>query len=141
MTVLHTTTPANSDEVEPTEWAYQSDLEATMAERRLKCNEAAWEADEDWQAFRALCYPDPGPPSQEEIAQGLQHLYAAVARGNAEAQCRLATILYVGHGPVRLTRDLPHAVSLYQAAIEGGHPTAACQLAVLKITYPEIDIR
>ena len=140
MTALQTTN-TDMEEVEPTEWDYQSGLEATTAERRLESKEAIWEADEDWQAFRTLCYPDPGPPSQEEIAQGLQHLYAAVDRGNAEAQCRLATILYVGHGSIRLTRDLPYALSLYQAAIEGGHPTAACQLAVLKITYPEIDIR
>ena len=139
MTALKTTT-TDTEEIEPTEWDYQSGLEATTAERRQMSNEAAWEADEDWQAFRALCYPEPGPPSQEEIAQGLQHLYAAVARGNAEAQCRLATILYVGHGPVRLTRDLPHVVSLYQAAIESGHPTAAWHLAILKMTFPEADI-
>ena len=137
MTELRTDTTTDMDEYEPTEWAYQSGLEATAPERRLESKEAAWEADDDWQAFRALCYPDPGPPGQEEIAQGLNHLYAAVARGNAEAQCRLATLLYVGHGPVRLTRDLPHAVSLYQAAIEGGHPTAAWLLTVLKKTFPE----
>ena len=137
MTALQTTN-TGMEEVEPTEWDYQSGLEATTAERRQMRNEAAWEADEDWQAFRALCYPEPGSPSQEEIAQGLQHLYAAVARGNAEAQCRLATMLFVGHGPVRFPRNLPQAASLYQAAVEGGHPTAAWQLAVLKMSYPEI---
>ena len=136
MTALKTTT-TDMEEIEPTEWDYQSGLEATTAERRQMSNDAAWEVAEDWQAFRVLCYPDPGPPTEEEMEQGLQHLYAAVDRGNAEAQCRLATILYVGHGSIRLTRDLPHAVSLYQAAIEGGHPTAAWYLAVLKMTFPE----
>ena len=138
MTALQTTT-TDMEEIEPTEWAYQSGLEATAAERRLESKEAIWEADEDWQAFRTLCYPDPGPPSQEEIAQGLQHLYAAVARGNADAQYRLATILFVGHGHVRLKRDLSRAASLYQAAIEGGHPTATWQLAVLQMINPAVD--
>ena len=138
MTELQTVT-TNMDEYEPTEWAYQSGLEATKAERSLENQEAAWGADKDWQAFRTLCYPDPGPPTEEEVERGLHHLYAAVARGNAEAQCRLATILYVGHGPIRLKRDLPRAASLYQAAAKSGHPTAACYLVVLKKTHPEID--
>ena len=135
MTTLQTTPPDVAD-VEPTEWDYQSGLEATATARRRMSNEAAWEGDEDWQTFRALCYPALGRPGREDIAQGLQHLYAAVARGNAEAQCRLATILFVGHGPVRLKRDLSRAASLYRAAAAGGHPTAASQLAVLKTSHP-----
>ena len=77
MTALKTTT-TDMEEIEPTEWDYQSGLEATTAERRQMSNEAAWEVDEDWQAFRVLCYPDPGPPgsyhggaSQETTPQGL----------------------------------------------------------------------
>ena len=137
MTALQTTN-TDREEFEPTEWAYQSGLEATTAERRLMSNEATWEADEDWQAFRSLYYPDPGPPTKEDVEQGIKHLYAAVDSGNAEAQCRLATMLFVGHGPVRLKRDLPRAASLYQAAMEGGHATAAWQLEVLKVSCPEI---
>lgn len=140
MTELRADATTDMDEYEPTEWTYQSGLEATAPERSLESKEAAWEADEDWQAFRALCYPDPGPPSQEEIALGLNHLYTAVARGNAEAQCRLATILFVGHGSIRLPQDLHRAASLYQAATNSGHPTAAWQLAVLKTTFPETDL-
>ena len=140
MTDLHTATPTHSDDVEPTEWAYQSGLEATTAERRLLSKEALWEQDKDWQVFRTLCYPDPGPPTEEDVRQGLQHLYAAAARGNAVAQCRLASMLCVGHGPVRLPQDLHRSASLYQAAVKSGHPTAAWHLAVLKMTYPEADV-
>ena len=137
MTKLQTVTTTDNDEYEPTEWEYQSGLEATTMERRLESRESAWEADKDWQAFRALCYPDPGPPTKEDVEQGIKHLYAAVARGNAEAQCRLASILCVGHGPVRLPRNLPRSASLYKAAVKSGHPTAAWQLAVLKMTHHE----
>ena len=136
MTELQTTT-TDLDEYEPTELEYQSGLEATSAERSLESKEVAWEADKDWQTFRQLCYPEMGPPSEEALTRGLRHLYAAVARGNAEAQCRLATILYVGHGMVKLPQDLLRAASLYQAATNSGHPTAAWQLAVLKMTFPE----
>lgn len=141
MTQQRADTTTETDEYEPTEWAYQSGLEATAPERRLESREAVWEADRDWQAFRQLCYPDPGPPNEEDMARGLQHLYAAVARGNAEAECRLATMLFVGHGPVRLPRDLPRAALLYQAAVKSGHLVAAWQLLVLKRVHPDIDIR
>ena len=123
---------------EPAEWEYQSELEATTEERHIQRKEAAWEADDDWQAFRLLCYPDLGPPTDEELDRAFQHLQAAVARGNAEAQYRLATILHVGYGPYGLPRDLSRAASLYQCAIERGHLTAVWQLEVLKITHPDI---
>ena len=70
MTALQTTT-TDMEEIEPTEWAYQSGLEATAAERRLESKEAIWEADEDWQAFRTLCYPDPGAAESARNCAGI----------------------------------------------------------------------
>ena len=39
---------------EMTDYEYECALEATQAERTRQAQEAVWEADPDWQAFRTL---------------------------------------------------------------------------------------
>ena len=54
--------PVNSVQGEMTEYEYECMLEATQAERARQAQEAVWEADPDWLAFRTLCYSDTGTP-------------------------------------------------------------------------------
>ena len=52
-------------------------------------------------------------------------LEAAVAQGNAEAQCWLGTMYFTGEG---VPKDLQHAAQLYTAAADQGHAKAQCRL-------------
>ena len=69
--------PANSAPGGMTEYAYESALEATRAERDRQAREADWDADPDWQAFQALCYSDTEAPDAASIQKGVNHLITA----------------------------------------------------------------
>ena len=120
------------------DYEYESALEATQAERTQQAQEAAWEADPDWHAFRTLCYSDTETPDAEAIRKGVNHLIAAARRGHAPAQCRLATELHLGEGRLGIKTDVRKAVAWYRLAAKNGDPVALQSLVVLKFTHPEI---
>lgn len=121
-----------------TEREYESALEATQAERARMEQEAAWEKDPDWQAFQALCFSDTEAPNTEAIRKGVQHLINAAQRGNAPAQCRLATELHLGEGRFGIQPDVRKAVAWYRASAKHGGPIAIQSLVVLGVTYPDV---
>ena len=130
--------PMNSMPGEITEYEYESAQEATQAERAWQAREAAWEADLDWLAFQTLCFSDTEMPNIEAIRKGVQHLIAAAQRGNAPAQCRLATELYLGEGRFGIQPDIRKAAAWYQLAAKNGDPIALQSLVVLGLTHPEL---
>ena len=123
---------------EMTDYEYECNLEATRAERARKAQEAAWDADPDWQAFHTLCYSDTEAPDEAAIRQGVQHLITAAQRDHAPAQCRLATELHMGEGRLGLKPDIRKAVEWYRVAARHGDPIALQSLVVLKMTHPNI---
>ena len=129
--------PVNSASGDITEIEYESDLEATRAERALQAREAAWDSDPDWLAFQGLCYSDTEAPDTEAIRKGVNHLIVAAQRGHAPAQCRLATELHLGEGRLGIKPDIDKAVAWYRAAAENGDPIALQSLVVLKTTHPD----
>ena len=77
--------PVNSIPGDITEIEYESALEATRAERAQQAREAEWEADQDWQAFRNLCYSDTEVLDAAAIRKGVNHLVTAARNGHALA--------------------------------------------------------
>ena len=130
--------PVNSVQGEMTEYEYECMLEATQAERARQAQEAVWEADPDWLAFRTLCYSDTGTPDAAHIKKGVQHLIVAAQHGHVPAQCRLATELHLGDGRFGIQPDTRKAVSWYQLAAKNGDPIALQSLVVLSVTHPEL---
>ena len=130
--------PVNSVSGEMTDYEYESELEATHAERAWKSQEAAWEADPDWQAFQRLCYSDTETPDEAAIRKGVQHLIVAAQRGHAPAQCRLATELHLGEGRLGIKPEIRKAVAWYRLAAQHGDPIAFQSLVVLEVTHPDI---
>ena len=130
--------PVNSIPGDMTEIEYESALEATRAERDRQAREAEWESDPDWQAFQALCYSDTETPDAAAIRKGLNHLIAAARRGNASAQCRLATELHLGGGRLGIKEDIYKAAGWYRLAAKQDDPVALQSLVVLGVTHPEI---
>ena len=129
--------PANSIPGDITEIEYESALEATLAESARQAQEAAWETDPDWQAFRRLCYSDTETPGAEAIRKGINHLIAAAQRGHAPAQCRLATELHLGEGRLGIKPDIRKAAVWYRLAAKHGDAIAHQSLVVLKVTHPK----
>ena len=130
--------PLDSIPDEMTEYEYESALEATRAERDRQAREAAWDADPDWQAFQVLCYSDTEAPDTAAIRKGVKHLIAAVRRGHAPAQCRLATELHLGEGRLGIKPDIRKAAAWYRIAAKKGDPTALQSLVVLEVTHPDM---
>ena len=129
--------PANSIPGDITEIEYESALQATRAERVRQTQEAAWDSDPDWQAFRRLCYSDTEAPDTAAIRKGVNHLIAAAQNGHAPAQCRLATELHLGGGRLGIKPDVRKAVAWYRLAAKNGDPIALQSLVVLKATHPD----
>ena len=130
--------PVNSIPGDITEIEYESALEATRAERAQQAREAEWEADQDWQAFRNLCYSDTEVLDAAAIRKGVNHLVTAARNGHALAQCRLATELHLGEGRLGIKPDIGKAAAWYRSAAKQGDPIALQCLVVLEITNPEI---
>ena len=129
---------ANSISGDITEIEYESALEATLSERARQAREAEWEADQDWQAFRRLCYSDTEMPDAAAIRKGVNHLIIAAQNDHAPAQCRLATELHLGEGRLGIKPDIHKAAAWYQLAAKNGDPIALQSLVVLGVTNPEI---
>ena len=130
--------PVNSVQGEMTEYEYECMLEATQAERARIAQEAVWEADPDWLAFRTLCYSDTGTPDAASIKKGVQHLIVAAQHGHAPAQYRLATELHLGEGRLGIKPDIRKAVAWYRLAAKNGDPIALQSLVVLAVTHPQV---
>ena len=130
--------PMDSILGEMTDYEYECDLEATRAERARKAQEAAWDADPDWQAFHTLCYSDTETPDAAAIHQGVQHLMTAAQRDHTPAQCRLATELHLGEGRLGIKPDIRKALAWYRLAAKSGDAIAIQSLVVIKATHPEI---
>ena len=128
--------PVNSIPGDITEIEYESALEATQAELARQAQEAEWEADPDWQAFRRLCYSDTETPDSAAIRKGVNHLVTTAQNGHAPAQCRLATELHLGDGRLGIKPDVRKAVAWYRLAAQNGEPIALQSLAVLAVTHP-----
>ena len=130
--------PVNTVHDEMADHEYECELEATQAERARQAQETAWDSDPDWHAFRTLCYPDTETPDAAVIKEGVNHLIAAAQRGNAPAQCRLATELHLGEGRLGIRPDVRKAAAWYRAAAKNGDPVALQSLVVLAVTHPDI---
>ena len=130
--------PVNAIPGDFTEIEYESALESTRAERARQAQEAKWEADPDWQAFRRLCYSDTETPDAAAIRKGVNHLITAAQHDHAPAQCRLATELHLGEGRLGIKPDVRKAVGWYRLAAKQGDSIALQSLVILNAIQPEI---